>query len=74
MFTSPLCRWHAKAIEPYLRRCWSPLSLPDTNHAVALVHANWPDVLVGAMIAGLFLKGAIAISRDALTDLRKTPA
>lgn len=38
--------------------------------AVALSGANWPDVAVGAIIAGLFLKGAFAVVRDSLVELR----
>lgn len=37
---------------------------------VALVHSNWPDIVVGGLIAGLFLKDAVAVLRDSVVELR----
>lgn len=40
--------------------------------AVAVTQARWPDVVVGAIIAGLFLHSAYEIALGALLELRKT--
>lgn len=36
---------------------------------VALLHSAWPDILVAAAIAGLFLHSSISIVRDARSEL-----
>jgi len=41
--------------------------------AVALLGAGWPDVLVGGLIALLFLRSAASVTSDALRELRASP-
>jgi Co/Zn/Cd efflux system component len=41
---------------------------------VALVESGWPDVLVGGLIALLFLRSAVGVVGDATRELRATPA
>ncbi len=38
--------------------------------AVALLSSGWPDIIVGLIIAGLFLKDAFSILRDSSAELR----
>jgi Co/Zn/Cd efflux system component len=40
---------------------------------VAGLHSPWPDILVGAIIALLFLRSAVGVIRNSLPVLR-TPA
>ncbi len=42
--------------------------------AVAILGSTWPDVLVGGLIAALFLKDAIGICRDARAELASARA
>jgi Co/Zn/Cd efflux system component len=36
--------------------------------------ANWPDLLVAAILAGLALSAAIQVFRQAIGELRRRPA
>jgi Co/Zn/Cd efflux system component len=38
--------------------------------AVALTHAPWPDIVVGAIIAAVFLRSAFSVIRNAAPELR----
>jgi cation diffusion facilitator family transporter len=38
--------------------------------AVGILNAAWPDILVGAAIAALFLKSAFTVLHDSITELR----
>ena len=38
--------------------------------AVGLFHAAWPDILVGAAIAALFLKSALTVLSESVAELR----
>ncbi|MFO7603691.1 MAG: cation diffusion facilitator family transporter [Gammaproteobacteria bacterium] len=38
---------------------------------VALLHSRWPDILIGLVIAGLFLHTAFSVLRDALDQYRQ---
>jgi len=38
---------------------------------VRLFHSGWPDIVVGAIIAGLFLRSAVTVLSAALGELRK---
>jgi Co/Zn/Cd efflux system component len=40
---------------------------------VALTEAGWPDILVGAIVAALFLKSAISVLREAWPQVRGVP-
>jgi len=40
---------------------------------VWLTHSAWPDILVGAAIAGLFLRSAFFVLRDARAELQAAP-
>jgi Co/Zn/Cd efflux system component len=40
---------------------------------VALTGAGWPDILVGAMVAALFLRSAISLLREAWPQVRGAP-
>lgn len=40
---------------------------------VAVLESKWPDIIVGAVIAGLFLQSASRVLRDALGELRVPP-
>jgi len=40
---------------------------------VALVHAPWPDILVGAAIAALFLRSAVRVLRQAWPQFQAPP-
>jgi Co/Zn/Cd efflux system component len=37
---------------------------------VTVFDANWPDILVGAAIAALFLKSALTVLRESFGELR----
>jgi Co/Zn/Cd efflux system component len=37
---------------------------------VKIVDASWPDILVGAAIAALFLKSALTVLRESFGELR----
>jgi Co/Zn/Cd efflux system component len=39
--------------------------------AVAATHSPWPDMLVGGVIAALFLKSAIHVIRTSIPSLRE---
>lgn len=39
---------------------------------VALTQSHWPDLVVATLLAGLFLKSSVAITRQALKELRET--
>lgn len=39
---------------------------------VWFTHAGWPDILVGLAIAALFLRSALFVLREAITELRAT--
>jgi cation diffusion facilitator family transporter len=39
---------------------------------VALFHSAWPDIIVGGIIAGIFLRSAISIIREAWPQLQAT--
>ena len=38
--------------------------------AVGIFNAAWPDILVGAAIAALFLKSALTVLTESLSELR----
>jgi Co/Zn/Cd efflux system component len=38
---------------------------------VRLLNSGWPDIIVGAIIAGLFLRSSFAVLRAALGELQK---
>ena len=40
---------------------------------VALTGAGWPDILVGVIVAALFLRSAISVLREAWPQVRGTP-
>ena len=42
--------------------------------AVGIVGSGWPDVLVGAFIAALFLRSAGSVLREAIAELRRVQA
>jgi len=37
---------------------------------VWFTHTGWPDILVGLAIAALFLRSALFVLREAITELR----
>ena len=37
---------------------------------VAILNSSWPDILIGAAIAGLFLRTALAVLRESFLELR----
>jgi Co/Zn/Cd efflux system component len=39
--------------------------------AVAILGSGWPDVLIGGLIAALFLRSAASVVRDAAAELRR---
>lgn len=39
---------------------------------VALLHSRWPDIIVGLIVAGLFLSSAFGVLRAAIGELRAT--
>ena len=41
---------------------------------VLLTHSGWPDILVGALLALLFLKSAVKVLKGAIIELRKSVA
>jgi Co/Zn/Cd efflux system component len=41
--------------------------------AVGIIGSGWPDVLVGALIAALFLRSAGTVLREAVSELRRLP-
>ena len=41
--------------------------------AVGLIGSGWPDLLVGALIAALFLRSAATVLREAATELKRSP-
>jgi Co/Zn/Cd efflux system component len=40
--------------------------------AVWFTNAGWPDVVVGALLAILFLRSAFRVLRNAITELART--
>ncbi|GAB3685463.1 cation transporter [Salinisphaera aquimarina] len=40
---------------------------------VALTHSIWPDILIGAAIAGLFMRSAISVLHDARSAYQEAP-
>ncbi|MES1930556.1 cation efflux protein [Salinisphaera dokdonensis CL-ES53] len=41
---------------------------------VALTHSIWPDIIIGAAIAGLFIRSSIGVLRDARTAYDAAPS
>jgi Co/Zn/Cd efflux system component len=37
---------------------------------VGLLHSPWPDIIVGAIIAALFLRSSVSVIRSSLPSLR----
>jgi cation diffusion facilitator family transporter len=50
------------------------VSVLFASAGVGLTRSGWPDILVGLALAALFLRSALSVLRDAITELRKTPA
>lgn len=48
------------------------LGVLGASALVALLGAGWPDILVGLLIAGLFLQSALSVVREALAQLAAT--
>jgi len=44
-----------------------------TAGAVWLTRSGWPDLLVGALLACLFLRSALCVLRSALSELKRPP-
>jgi cation diffusion facilitator family transporter len=42
--------------------------------AVWITGAGWPDLVIGALLAALFLRSALRVLRGAISELRRTPA
>lgn len=55
-----------------LRLLW-PLRSQDVNMRSTLTGAGWPDILVGAIVAALFLRSAISVLREAWPQVLGTP-
>jgi Co/Zn/Cd efflux system component len=41
---------------------------------VWLTHSGWPDILIGALLALMFLKSAVKVLKGAIIELRKSAA
>jgi cation diffusion facilitator family transporter len=41
---------------------------------VWLTHSGWPDILIGALLALMFLKSAVKVLKGAIVELRKSAA
>ncbi len=41
---------------------------------VWLAHSGWPDILIGALLALLFLKSAVKVLKGAIVELKSSPA
>jgi Co/Zn/Cd efflux system component len=46
------------------------ISVLAAAFGVSIFHSAWPDILVGAAIAALFLKSAFTVLRESIAELR----
>ena len=50
------------------------LSVLFAAAGVRVFDSGWPDILVGAAIAGLFLRSALAVLQESLAEMQKLKA
>ncbi|MEE4380642.1 MAG: cation transporter [Pseudomonadales bacterium] len=70
--------WRSRGDDVNMRSVWlcsrndlfANVAVLASAAAVALLGSRWPDLLVGAAIAGLFLHSALDVFRDARASLR----
>jgi Co/Zn/Cd efflux system component len=74
--------WRHRAEDINMRSVWlcsrndliANISVLAAAWAVWMTLSPWPDIAVGALICGVFLRSAFLVARDARAELRTMPA